>query len=82
MTKNFLTLAEFAGDDWKDIVGDGEKIAALVALRSTDLAMKEGRIPKDYTKTVHCENCGEVKLWEGSADKVLGCPWCHIRKEK
>lgn len=82
MNENFPTLPEFAGEDWKDIVGDGEKVAALAALRSVDVAMKKGLVPTYYTKTVHCQNCGDVKLWPECPDKVLGCPWCHIKREK
>jgi len=76
------TLKEFAGEDWEYIKDDSKKMAALIALRSVDWDMKHGRIPKDYTKTVECANCGKVKLWAECSDKVLGCPWCHIKDKK
>lgn len=82
VSKNFPSLEEFAGKDWKDIVGDGEKVASLAALRSVDMTMKKGLVPKYYTKNVECANCGIVKLWPECADKVLGCPWCHIKRKK
>ena len=72
------SLKEFAGEDWKEIRKDGKKMAALIALRDADWAIKHGRIPEGYTKTVECAACGNAKLWPECPDKVLGCPWCHV----
>lgn len=74
-------LKEFAGAEWEYLYQDAEKMAALVALRSADEAMRTGRIPEGYTKTVQCENCGTVKLWPECTDEVIGCPWCHIKNK-
>ena len=41
-----------------------------------------GFIPKHYTKTVECQQCGIVKLWQGCLDFVLGCPWCLVIDKK
>jgi hypothetical protein len=72
------SLEEFCGDEWLSIRKDAKKLAAAAALRSADWAIKHGKIPYGYTKTVECANCGKVKLWPECPEKVLGCPWCHV----
>ena len=42
--------------------------------------MRQGIAPDGWTQPSHCERCGPVRLWVGAPLRLLGCPWCHVRR--
>ena len=65
---------------WRVMI-DLDSTTKLVAVKQS-LLLKQGIAPKHYTQSVICTNCGEVKLWQGCAKYVLGCPWCFFKRER
>lgn len=43
-------------------------------------SMRQGIVPAGWTQPCTCERCGPVLLWDGAQPRVLGCPWCHVRR--
>tara|TARA_R110000868_G_scaffold380784_4_gene647024 strand:+ start:19438 stop:19950 length:513 start_codon:yes stop_codon:yes gene_type:complete len=74
-------IRELAGSDWQELKAEPIRLEVFGKAMRQRLLMCRGDIPEHYTKTVHCQHCGEVKLWEGCADTVLGCPWCLTNKK-
>jgi len=59
--------------------GDAELRDYLQALERGRV-MDAGRVPPEYTATVHCAGCGPVLLWPDCPPTVRACPWCFKRK--
>ena len=77
-----LTLPVFreaCGDDWSMALGDMDLADSAANAISTRLTRELGRIPPEYTSTTICAGCGCVHIFEGAPDRVMGCPWCHVR---
>jgi hypothetical protein len=62
--------------------------AYVRALRDADLR-RHGRVPPDETAQALCVACGPVWVAPGVAAvapkvagwcRLLGCPWCHVRR--
>ena len=77
-----LTLAEIqdtAGPDWPEVETDPalfETVARSVVARR----MRErGEVPAHYTAKTVCKHCGPVPIFEGTPERVEGCPWCFNR---
>lgn len=79
---NLEEVKKAAGKDWLVIKNNPEILKAFASALETTEQMEAGIIPKHYTKTVDCENCGSVKLWGSCPDIVQGCPWCLISENK
>lgn len=72
-------LKEKAAEDWPDIQYNETALLAFAdALKIIEL-IRRRITPPTYTKIVKCYECGEVKLWEGCPEYVLGCPYCLVR---
>ena len=41
--------------------------------------MRAGMVPIEYGATAHCEGCGPIH-WH-RPERLLACPWCHLRRE-
>ena len=68
-------------DDVAACAGESdETLRAYLRVLEREAGMDAGRVPLDWTATVHCEGCGPVWLWEGRAASVRACPWCFRRK--
>ena len=68
-------------DDVAACAGESdETLRAYLRVLEREAGMDAGRVPLDWTATVHCEGCGPVWLWEGCAARVRACPWCFRRK--
>lgn len=58
-------------------------VISVLELRSFAEMMAErftrqrGEVPEGWTATTCCRHCGEVAIWPGCPNEVLGCPWCH-----
>ena len=76
------SLEQLAGDDWQSVKNNPEQLGALVSAYETNQQLQAGITPSWYTKTVQCKACGDVKLWEGCPDEVLGCPWCLVKNKR
>lgn len=75
-------LQTLAADDWDEVK---ENPAMLEAMVETYLMLK-GLDPQKpsavYTKTVYCQNCGEIKTWAScSYDTVTCCQWCLVNND-
>lgn len=72
-------LQILAADDWDEVKDNPNKLKAMV---DTYLMLKglDPEIPSIiYTKTVNCQNCGEIKTWPScSFDEVPCCQWCVV----
>lgn len=77
-----LTLTELkavAEEDWPDIEHDSLMLDTLAHSLVTRRLREGGEVPPHYTQAVHCDGCGPVWLWQGSPERVQGCPWCFVR---
>ena len=77
-----LTLADLqqaAGPDWAEIKNDPATLEALVHSITIRRMRERGEVPPDYTTTTVCRHCGPVPIYQGIAERVLGCPWCFNR---
>ena len=72
-----IQLKTLAADDWDELKDNPAMLKAMV---ETYIMLKglDPEVPSTiYTKTVHCQNCGEVKTWAScSHDTVPCCQWC------
>lgn len=66
------------GDDWPEVTSNPHLFAEVTEALRTQLMQQQGIVPPHYTKSVECQHCGIVKLWEACPEYVLGCPWCLI----
>ncbi|WP_339050224.1 hypothetical protein [Rickettsiella endosymbiont of Xylota segnis] len=75
-------LKTLAADDWDEVK---DNPAMLKAMIETYLMLKglDPEIPSAiYTKTVDCQNCGEVKTWASCPyDTVPCCQWCLVNND-
>ena len=71
---------QIAGDEWDTINNlEREALTRLVEIRR----MRErGEVPSHYTARTVCAHCGDVPIFEGAPDRVLGCPWCFVKGRK
>jgi len=79
-----LTVEELncrAGDDWNEIKNDPNILEAFSKAALYSITRQKGLIPRDYTATTICKNCGEVPIDPSIRNDgyVLGCPWCLNR---
>jgi hypothetical protein len=81
-TVNGIHIAELralAGADWPELERDPALLATFAHAVEIRKMRERGEIPPHYTKSVTCERCGPVMLWEGAPNTVVGCPWCLNR---
>lgn len=76
---SFEQVRAIVGDDWSEISNNPELLSEVSAAIQTQLMREKGIVPSHYIKDVICQSCGPVKLWEGSPDHVMGCPWCLLK---
>lgn len=74
-----LTDADLHPDNGAPLLGDAALIRWLHTLAENE-RMREGIPPPGWTQASYCHHCGPVKLWQGAPPRVLGCPWCHVRR--
>lgn len=67
------------GDDWGEVSSDPAQLEAFARLFRTDECRRQGKRPAHYTATAICRGCGPVPIFEGTTERVLGCPWCYNR---
>jgi len=68
---------------------DERQLAAFLSMLEESAERHAGQVPAGHTAAVHCARCGPVWLHPDIADvlpvvdgwpRVLGCPWCFVRK--
>lgn len=67
-------------EDWADIHAGritAEQLRSLAEMMTERLTRERGQVPEGWTATTCCGHCGEVAIWPGCPNEVLGCPWCH-----
>lgn len=71
-----LPDAEIEGCELLDDAG----LRRWLQIREENIRMLRGIAPAGWTQPSLCRRCGPVKLWAGAPLRVLGCPWCHVRR--
>ncbi len=56
-----------------------EHLRSFAKMMAERLTRERGEVPEGWTATTNCRQCGEVAIWPGCPNEVLGCPWCHRR---
>ncbi len=78
-------LREDTGSEWSELLENknGELAEHEIPVAAEMVAITEmrekGIVPDHYTATTECSGCGKVPIFEGSPEKVNGCPWCFNR---
>ncbi len=72
-------LKQAAGPDWPEIENDPATLKALANSITTRRMRERGEVPPDYIAATVCRHCGPVPIYQGIAERVLGCPWCFNR---
>ncbi len=73
------------GSEWSELLENknGELTEREIPTAEDMVAITEmrekGIVPDHYTATTECSGCGKVPIFEGSPEKVNGCPWCFNR---
>jgi hypothetical protein len=57
-----------------------DELAAYLRLLDASARMERGERPAEYNAASWCDGCGPVWLWAGLPARVVGCPWCRLRK--
>jgi hypothetical protein len=83
-------VRDLSAADLHSYAGSKETLLACLRALSDDADRRAGRAPAGDTAVVLCRSCGPVWLSPAIAavglrlhgtPYVLGCPWCHIRKD-
>ena len=74
-----LTDADLDPDNGAHLLDDAGLRRWLHVL-AENARMRQGIAPPTWTQPGYCERCGPVRLWVGAPLRVLGCPWCAVRR--
>ncbi len=74
-----LTAADLHPDHGAHLLNDAGLRRWLHVLQEGG-GMRQGIVPAGWTQACTCARCGPVLLWTGAPSRVLGCPWCHVRR--
>ena len=74
-----LTDADLDPDNGAHLLDDAG-LRRWLYVRAENERMRQGIAPPGWAQPSYCERCGPVRLWAGAPLRVLGCPWCHVRR--
>ena len=72
------TYVSYVSTHFKDLNTSDAAVRDSLEILET---RSRGEVPSHYTSMTNCRQCGVVPIWEGCAAEVIGCPWCHNRRE-
>lgn len=74
--------AHWSAAEWAELEADAALMAAARLAFEFAEQRRAGIAPAHYTAETTCARCGPVPIWQGAPARVLGCPWCSVRRPR